>query len=273
MAKKLNERPETSGSGKPAFQRQGTLLGHTSTNSTSPVRPIKTLQQYHGGPNQERTEYMELHSSLHDKNLSVSVEQVSMFVTSDNTVISFFENSADDIEPPILERLNSRDTVIRKACDASMVMQAIIDAVIDLAIPVAAAYQDAIAELELDVLTAPDIQHTQSLYILTTEIAQLRSLIQPIVSLVNALRDHKNESVRKPGGQGQVGQWNTGVNISQITTTYLGDVEDHCILITEALTQMSHAADSMIQLIFNTISMTIAFIHISQHQCCLRRPR
>jgi hypothetical protein len=42
--------------------------------------------------------YMEKHSSLVSKGLAVSVEQVSMFLTNDGIVISFFENSADDIE-------------------------------------------------------------------------------------------------------------------------------------------------------------------------------
>ena len=115
--------------------------------------PVRTLQQYHGGPNEERTEFMEKYSALANKSLAVAVEQVSIFLRSDNTVVSFFEQSADDIETPIVNRLSSRETVLRRSSDASMIVQAIIDAIIDLAIPVATAYQDAVDELELDVLT------------------------------------------------------------------------------------------------------------------------
>ena len=124
-----------------------------SLTSQVTLLPIRTLQQYHGGPNQERNEFMEKYSALASKGLAVAVEQVSIFLSADNTVVSFFEQSAEDVEKPIIDRLSSRETTVRRSSDASMVVQAIIDAIIDLAIPVTNAYRDAIDELELNVLT------------------------------------------------------------------------------------------------------------------------
>ena len=124
---------------------------------------IRTLQRFRGNPNEERTEFMEKHSALKAKGLAVSVEQVSIFLCTDNTVISFFEHSANDVEEPILRRLNTADTILKKSADGSLVMQAIIDAIIDLTIPVVTAYEDAIGDLELDVLTDPDIERSKSL--------------------------------------------------------------------------------------------------------------
>jgi Mg2+ and Co2+ transporter CorA len=174
---------------------------------------------------------------------------------SDNTVISFFESSADDIELPILHRLSTPDTILRRSCDASMLVQAIIDAMIDLAIPVSTAYQGIIGELELDVLTQPSIQHTTSLYIVTSEITMMRGFVSPIVNLINALRDHKNNAVITGiGGRGDIKQAPSGVKISAMAQTYLGDVEDHIILITEYFDSMRRSCDNMIDLIFNTIS-------------------
>ncbi|KAI1172940.1 hypothetical protein F4777DRAFT_559680 [Nemania sp. FL0916] len=214
---------------------------------------FRTLQRYHAAPNAARTEYMERHSAVVAKGLAVSAEQVAMFITSDNTVIAFFEQSADSIEEPILARLQSKTTILRKSCDASMVAQAIIDAIIDMAIPVTACYADIVGDLELDVLTHPNVKHTKSLYMIISEINKLFSFVNPIQALINSLRDHKTKLSQEAVSR-ELQNPMEGVIITPVTYTYLGDVYDHCVLITENLTQIKESANHMIDLIFNTIA-------------------
>ncbi|KAK2744366.1 hypothetical protein FQN57_004261 [Myotisia sp. PD_48] len=238
---------------------------------------IRTLQRFRGGPNEDRIEFMERHAVLGHRGLSVGIEQVSIFLHADNTVTSFFEASAEDIEAPIIERLRSPSTILRQSCDASMVTQALLDAITDLAIPVTMAYQDAIGDLEVQVLTDPDIQQSTKLYILTSEISILRNAIQPIIGVINSLRDHRTDpslrpqlgikahssaslaanhpsSLRTTVNSGTDGvKMASTVVISLMCQTYLGDVLDHCITITEGYDQMRRSADNMIDLIFNTI--------------------
>lgn len=213
----------------------------------------RTLQRYQAGPNDAKIDYFEKHSALAPHRLGVIAEQVSLFITNDNTIISFFELSADVVEKPILTRLFTEDTVLRQSCDASMVGQAIIDAVIDLAIPVASVYADVIGDLELDVLTRPDVSHTKRLYIVINEINKILAFINPVVNLINALRDHKTEMSQESAAL-HLQDPSRGVIITPMTHTYLGDVLDHCVLITESLNSIKSQADGLIDLIFNTIS-------------------
>lgn len=213
----------------------------------------RTLQRYQAGPNEAKIEFMEKNSALAPHQLGVIAEQVSIFITNDNTIISFFELSADVIEKPILMRLHTEDTVLRQSCDASMVGQAIVDAVIDLAMPVASVYADVIGDLELDVLTRPDVTHTKKLYIIISELNKVLAIINPIVNLINALRDHKTEMSQESATL-HLQDSSKGVIITPMTHTYLGDVLDHCLLITDSLNTIKSQADGLINLLFNTIS-------------------
>lgn len=258
-----------------SFNKQSKIIAPWSPRHT------RSLQRFHAGPNQDRTEFMERHATLAPKGLGVSMEQVSMFLCADGTVISFFEYSAQDVERPIIHRLETTGTILRRACDASMLCQAILDAIIDLAIPVTTAYQDAIGDLELAVLTDPDIPQSTSLYILTSEIAVLRNAIAPISQLLAALKDHKavtstislardehrapdfadedpnNPMDYRPAARSRKSTTRsikTGVQISHLTAQYLGDIEDHCVLIQNNYDQMRVSADNLVDLIFNTVS-------------------
>ncbi|KFY59146.1 hypothetical protein V496_05767 [Pseudogymnoascus sp. VKM F-4515 (FW-2607)] len=207
---------------------------------------LRTLQRYGGGPNPEFMTFMERNSAMTRNGLAVCAEQ-----------------SADDIEAPILRRLATPETILRRSCDASMLVQSIIDTIIDHAVPIATAYSEIIQELELDVLTEPNIKHTRELYLLTSETATMRNFISPIATLIRALRDRtaapnspastNNNTLTRHESGPSVSHTST-VDVSPLAHTYLGDVEDHCLSILSELDQIATSASGLISLIFNTIS-------------------
>ena len=269
------------------------VQAHSGVSEDSPIKPIRTLHRYESAQIPEHTAWMEKHSVLADEDLAVSVEQVSIFLLADNTVISFFEHSADDVETPIVKRLQSYETMLRRSCDASLVLQAIIDAIVDLAVPVKDAYNKTRKELQIDAMTNPDIKTSRALHIFGEEIDMLQNLFKPIVHLVNALREHnaeplppappvsappiKEEHDEKNQPKKQTKRDREGapiinrsitdirkkalnpkpaassVSISPIANTYFGDVLDHCITIIGALEQMDASASNISTLIFNTV--------------------
>jgi Mg2+ and Co2+ transporter CorA len=104
---------------------------------------------------------------------------------------------------------------------------------IDLAFPVVQAYQDTIAELELNVLTDPSVEQSRELYILTSELSLLKGTLSPIVGLVSSLKDHKKNFTSMTKGF-------KGVEVSEMTKTYLGDVDDHLLLLLDVPNLQPH---------------------------------
>lgn len=109
------------------------------------------------------------------KNLAIAVEQASIFLTADNTVITFFENSGGDILKPILTRIEAPQTIVRSSNDPWMLVQAVIDAIVDLSLPIGKAVDEVFGELESAVLTSPHIAQSRAVYVLRSGLTFLFS--------------------------------------------------------------------------------------------------
>lgn len=215
---------------------------------------------------------------------AVGVEQVSMFLTDENTVITFFEHSAPDIERPLLARLATKYTMLRESCDPSMLLQAVMDIIVDQVQPIISAYRRRLTELEVDAMMTPTMSHTQDLHFMAAELSLLRNNIVPITSLIQSLRDHGTSSapavlavppLSGPGLEANaaydtveedlanfaaaaVPEDHTKLcdsRISPVAKVYLADVADHLLSYTLDLDVMRGNTKNMIDMIFNVISI------------------
>ena len=180
---------------------------------------------------------------LMSKSLAVGVEQVSVYLTSDGTVLSFFEHSAMEIERAILSRLSAEYTILRETCKSSILFHSILDANVDLLYPVVTAYTRILNEKEVEILTAvlPDLQHTQELHLMLNELAILKNSILPISSLITQLKDVSIDINSK--------------FIDESCKLYLADIGDHLLAFIDEINSMSSTIENLIDLIFNTLSV------------------
>lgn len=240
----------------------------------------KPMQSIHDWNNpysvlQQRSSYIENKRPLSAYKRAIGVEQVSLFLTSQNTVISFFEQCGTDIERPLIARLARPSTILRESCDASLLLQAIIDASVDLIQPIISVYKRRMDELEIQSMMNPSISLTQDLHLMAGELSMLRNTMVPITSLVLALRDHASEAVKEveqlaladhshsstvvvthqnSGGSGAIGNSSIGGSkVTALAKVYLADISDHLLSHTQDLDVMRTNTKNMIDLIFNTI--------------------
>ncbi|KAA8898877.1 hypothetical protein TRICI_006460 [Trichomonascus ciferrii] len=220
----------------------------------------------------KRTVFLEARRPLARLNRVVGVEQVSLFLTDQSTVISFFEKSGNDIENPLLSRISSESTLLRESGDPAVLFQAIIDAVVDLLYPIINCYRERLDDLQIDAIISPSVAHTRQLHLVNSDLTMLRNSIVPITVAINSLRehavDHQSKYSRPPEdnttyaiqtNRDQPRTMHVGKSghtlISDLATMYLGDVADHTLTYTQDLDVMQSNVKSMIDLVFNTISI------------------
>lgn len=175
---------------------------HKPLNSILAAKGMETIYDWNNPYSalQQKNAYIESKRPLAAYKRAIGVEQVSLFLTSQSTVISFFERSATDIERPLLARLSTQSTILRESCDPSLLLQAIVDAIVDSLQPIISAYRRRMDELEIDAMMNPSMSHTQDLHLMAGELSMLRNTIVPITSLVLSLRDHTGQTPTSENG-------------------------------------------------------------------------
>lgn len=119
----------------------------------------------------------------------IHVEQLSVFLFRDGTVVSFSQDSGYHHQiSQIFERIQSRDDLLRDSQDASFILQALLDVTADDALDIIDEFRDQLTNLESRVLSRPDMDDVRHLHILSSQLLLLKSTLTPLQLLLQALR-------------------------------------------------------------------------------------
>ncbi|TPX58821.1 hypothetical protein CcCBS67573_g09133 [Chytriomyces confervae] len=176
----------------------------------------------------------------------------------------------------------SRLTQLRKLGDASLLVHALVDGIVDSYFEVVDFYEQQISLLQDWVLLKPKSSYIKSvysegvlsfsylrvlqfrvhpssisksaLYLMQKEIALIQRKLLPTESLIMHLRDA--DPLRSSGSSTRSGSLENrhDIIISEVSKLYFRDVLDHCMTVLEELSAIDTTASGLIDLTFNTIS-------------------
>ncbi|KAJ3391710.1 hypothetical protein HDU84_005472 [Entophlyctis sp. JEL0112] len=202
------------------------------------------------------------------------LNECSLFLCENGVILSFWETSDREITDTVLSALAgssvrcdpgqsvekfvssiqsspwdpSRLTKLRTLCDASLVMHAIMDGIVDKYFELTQFYDAQLTVVEDLVLEKPKSDYTRALHLMLKELSALKRRLQPTESLLETLREDEFEDeilerVRKQTGV------STGRKISFVTKIYLKDIQDHCLTVLDELNALEQTAKGLIDLV------------------------
>ncbi|KAF8971808.1 magnesium transporter [Flammula alnicola] len=188
--------------------------------------------------------------------VNVSVSPMFFFLFRDGTVLSIRPTPNLSLTSPISYRLKSRDTVLRKSADPSLLLHALLDLIVDKAVQVIDQYHSKIHKFERDILLTPKMSTVRQLHILSGDLILHKRTLDPIKTLIYGLRrydvdrcaalidssDPANKDVKVIGF------------MSHKAKIYLADVFDHMEYILASLDMFALIAENLINYSFNLAS-------------------
>ena len=160
-------------------------------------------------------------------------EQISIFASA-NTVVTFQE-SPGDIWDPIRQRIQKPASRMREL-DASYLLYALLDAIVDYCFPVLEYYGDRLEELENLVLDRPGRETLHEIHQVKRELLLLRRAVWPMREVINGLLREPHEC------------------ILETTRMYLRDVYDHAIQIMDIIETYREVSTSLTETYMSSMS-------------------
>jgi Mg2+ and Co2+ transporter CorA len=188
----------------------------------------------------------------HGQRVDVRVHPMCILLFRDGTVISMSPERNLDFTAPILTRLKHRDTSLRVSPDASFLVQALLDLIVDRVFEVVDEYQAKLIDIEHKILLRPKMNAVRDLHILQGDLNQHKRTLEPVKTVVYGLRRYDVDRVAanmsdedKAAGKPVVGY------MSHKAKIYLADVVDHMDFVLASLEMFAGTTENLINFTFN----------------------
>jgi magnesium transporter len=170
---------------------------------------------------------------LHIQGESLQHEQLSIFL-GHNTVLTFQETGSDRWNS-IRQRIKAKGSRLRSN-DASFLVYALLDNVVDSCFPLLEHYSDRAEELEARILEQSKPNVLSEIHHLKRDLLLLRWVVWPMREVVQALQRDSHECM------------------SETTSVYLRDLYDHVIQIIEIIETYREIASDLTETYMSSVS-------------------
>jgi magnesium transporter len=160
-------------------------------------------------------------------------EQVSIFL-GHKTVLTFQENRGD-VWDPIRQRIQAKGSRLRLN-DASFLVYALLDAIVDHCFPILEYYGDRMEELEDLVLSDPQRTTISAIHKIKRELLLLRRAAWPMREVISILHKEPHECM------------------SDVTRVYLRDIYDHIVQIIDIIETYRELANDLTETYISSVS-------------------
>jgi len=168
---------------------------------------------------------------LHEERLHT--HQVNFFLGR-NTLITIQETRTSVFDP-VCQRIQREGSRIREN-DASFLLYALLDAIVDNGFPILERYSQRLEDVEEESLTEPERDTLQKVHAVKRELFLFRRAMWPMRDLIKQIQREKHEC------------------LSEMTQTYFRDVYDHCIQIIDLVETYREIAGAVTETYISTIS-------------------
>ena len=166
-------------------------------------------------------------------NVGLVDEQVSIYLL-ENTVITIQE-SQSDCWHPITHRVDRERSRLRSN-DASYLVYALVDYLVDIAFPILEVYGDKLEDLEVEIMDTAKMSLMKEVHAVKRELLLLRRTMWPMREVMSSMQQQHIQL------------------ISSTTHTYVRDTYDHCVQIIDIIETYREIGTGLLELYSTTVS-------------------